>query len=195
MEIKSTTWSINFSGKTIMYIGIAYLLFFGWGFAQESSAEKVAIKGFKRLYKLNDSIYRSEQPSAKGFQQLEAMGLKTIINFRRNKKDDRKARKTALTLEHLPLKTKELTEEQILMVLKVVHAAEKPVLLHCWHGSDRTGAISAAYRIVFEDWEKEEAIKELRKEEFGYHENWYPNVMDLLRDLDVDALKKELDLK
>ncbi|MEM6543138.1 MAG: protein tyrosine phosphatase, partial [Bacteroidota bacterium] len=66
---------------------------------------------------------------------------------------------------------------------------------HCWHCSDRTGAISAAYRIVFEDWEKEEAIKELRKEEFGYHENWYPNVMDLLRDLDVDALKKELDLK
>ncbi|MEM9000621.1 MAG: tyrosine-protein phosphatase [Bacteroidota bacterium] len=147
------------------------------------------------MYKLNDSVYRSEQPSKKGFQELEAMGLKTIINFRRNKKDDRKARKTDLTLEHMPLKTKELTEAQILSALKLVQSAEKPLLLHCWHGSDRTGAISAAYRIVFQNWDKELAINELRKEEFGYHENWYPNVMDLLRNLDVDALKKELDIR
>ncbi|MEO0571628.1 MAG: dual specificity protein phosphatase family protein [Bacteroidota bacterium] len=163
--------------------------------SQEHTAEKVVLKGFKRLHKLNDSVYRSEQPSTKGFQRLEAIGLKTIINFRRNKKDNRKARKTQLVLEHFPLKTKELTKEQILTALKLVKSAQKPVLLHCWHGSDRTGAISAAYRIVFENWDKEEAIKELRKKEFGYHENWYPNVMDLLRDLDVGELKKELDLK
>ena len=195
MEIKFTGWSINFSGKRINYIVVVYLLFFGWGFAQHSSAEKVSIKGFKRLYKLNDSIYRSEQPTKKGFQQLEAMGLKTVINFRRNKRDDRKAQKTQLELAHFPLKTKELTEGQILTVLKLVQSAEKPVLLHCWHGSDRTGAISAAYRVVFEDWDKEEAIQELRKEEFGYHENWYPNVVDLLRNLDVDTLREELKLK
>ncbi|MEM9363020.1 MAG: dual specificity protein phosphatase family protein [Bacteroidota bacterium] len=190
MEIKS----IYFSGRNFGYFAIIYMLFFGWSFAQETFAEKIGIKGFKRLYKLNDSVYRSEQPSTKGFQQLEEIGLKTIINFRRNKKDDRKARKTQLVLEHFPLKTKELTEEQILTALKLVQSAEKPVLLHCWHGSDRTGAISAAYRIVFEDWDKEKAIEELRKKEFGYHENWYPNVKDLLRDLNVDALRKELKL-
>ena len=79
--------------------------------------------------------------------------------------------------------------------LKIIQAAEKPVLLHCWHGSDRTGAISAAYRIVFEDWEKEKAIEELRKKEFGYHENWYPNVLSLLRNLDTPKLRKELKIK
>ncbi|MEM9078974.1 MAG: dual specificity protein phosphatase family protein [Bacteroidota bacterium] len=190
MEIKS----IYFSGRNFSYFTIIYMLFFGWSFAQETPAEKIGIKGFKRLYKLNDSVYRSEQPGTKGFQQLEEIGLKTIINFRRNKKDDWKARKTQLVLEHYPLKTKELTEEQILTALKLIQSAEKPVLLHCWHGSDRTGAISAAYRIVFEDWDKEKAIEELRKKEFGYHENWYPNVKDLLRDLKVDALRKELKL-
>ena len=163
--------------------------------AQQRRAEKVDQKGFKRLYKLNDSVFRSEQPSKKDFEALEDMGLKTIVNFRRNKTDDRKARKTLLKLEHLPLRTKELTQDQLLTALKLVKFAEKPVLLHCWHGSDRTGAISAAYRIVFEDWDKEDAIKELRIEELGYHENWYPNVVDLLRVLDVAKIKEELDLK
>ncbi|MGD1945771.1 MAG: tyrosine-protein phosphatase [Croceivirga sp.] len=163
--------------------------------AQQRRAEKVDQKGFKRLYKLNDSVFRSEQPSKKDFEALEDMGLKTIVNFRRNKTDDRKARKTLLKLEHLPLRTKELTQDQLLTALKLVKFAEKPVLLHCWHGSDRTGAISAAYRIVFEDWDKEDAIKELRIEELGYHENWYPNVVDLLRELDVAKMKEELDLK
>ncbi|MEM1258920.1 MAG: sulfur transferase domain-containing protein [Bacteroidota bacterium] len=177
------------------FLVLLFLLCAHSSHSQQYAVEEVALKGFKRLYKLNDSVYRSEQPSTRDFQALEAMGLKTIINFRRNKKDDVKARKTQLTLEHYPLKTKELTEAQILTALKLVKEAEKPVLLHCWHGSDRTGAISAAYRIVFEDWDKEEAIKELRKEEFGYHENWYPNVIDLLRDLDVTELKKGLDLR
>ena len=77
----------------------------------------------------------------------------------------------------------------------MIKSAKKPVLLHCWHGSARTGAISAAYRIVFEDWDKKEAIKELRTEDFGYHENWYPNVVTLMENLDVASLKKELGLK
>lgn len=39
--------------------------------AQQESLEKVESKYFKNLYQLNDSIYRSEQPSRKGFQELE----------------------------------------------------------------------------------------------------------------------------
>ena len=72
---------------------------------QQNPAEKLSLKGFKRLYKLNDSVYRSEQPSTKDFMALEDLGVNTILNFRRNKKDDRKARKTNLALLHFPLKT------------------------------------------------------------------------------------------
>ncbi|MEM9142224.1 MAG: sulfur transferase domain-containing protein [Bacteroidota bacterium] len=190
MAIKPIIWPTIPFGKNLYYITLVCLLFLGYGYAQQTEAQKLPLNGFKRLYKLNDSVYRSEQPNTKDFQELEHMGLKTIINFRRNKKDDRKARKTQLVLEHFPLKTKELTEGQILTALKMIQEAQKPVLLHCWHGSDRTGAISAAYRIVFENWDNDAAIKELRKADFGYHENWYPNVIDLLRNLDVVKMKK-----
>jgi len=165
------------------------------GFAQEVTLKEVPSKYLKNLYQLNDSVYRSEQPSKKGFKELESeYGLKTVLNLRRLKDDNRKAKDTQLTLEHLRLKSAEITEEDIIQALQIIQQAEKPVLIHCWHGSDRTGVVSAAYRIVFEGWSKEDAIAELRRPELGYHEKWYPNLLDLLRDLDVVAIKQKIGL-
>ncbi|NAS13335.1 dual specificity protein phosphatase family protein [Poritiphilus flavus] len=162
------------------------------GIAQEKRLERIDSGKFKRLYQLNDSLYRSEQPSKKDFKVLQTLGIRTSINLRRNKDDSRKAKGTEMKLVHIPLKTKELTEADLLVVLQAIQKAEKPVLVHCWHGSDRTGATMAAYRVVVEDWSKEEAISELRQAELGYHENWYPNVIELISSLDVARLRSEL---
>ena len=97
-----------------------------------------------------------------------------------------------MILEHIRLKSKEIDENDILEVLKVVKQAENPILIHCWHGSDRARVITAAYRIIFENWSKEQAIEELRKPEFSYHEKWYPNLIDLLTNLDVQKIRNEL---
>ncbi|MEO0901905.1 MAG: dual specificity protein phosphatase family protein [Bacteroidota bacterium] len=160
---------------------------------QREQLQKIQSRHFKRLYSLNDSVYRSEQPSKKGFKELEKLGIKTSITFRRNKDDSKKARETGLSLVHIPLKTAELNESDIVESLKAIQNAEKPVLVHCWHGSDRTGAIMAAYRVVFENWSKEKAISELRRPELGYHEKWYPNVVDLISSLNPVEIKKEID--
>ncbi|MEM6863740.1 MAG: dual specificity protein phosphatase family protein [Bacteroidota bacterium] len=182
--------------RDVVFLFTSFLVFSFVLVSQETvSAKKVESKYFKRLYQINDSVYRSDQPNRKGFRELEAKGINSVINFRRNVRDDKRARDTKLHLEHFPLKTSELSEEQIVSALKLVQAAEKPVLIHCWHGSDRTGAIAAAYRIVFEGWEKEKAIAELRRDEFGYHENWYPNVVDLLKNLNVGEIRNVLGIK
>ncbi|WP_282054202.1 fused DSP-PTPase phosphatase/NAD kinase-like protein [Maribacter luteus] len=143
---------------------------------------------------MNDSLYRSEQPSRKGFKDLEALDVKTVINLRRWDKNRRKADGTELQLVNLPLKAGKLTEDQIIMALKAIQVAESPVLIHCWHGSDRTGAVIAAYRIIFEDWTKENAIEELRYGYFGYHEKMYPNIVTLLQNLNVGHIKEDLGL-
>ncbi|MDV7139525.1 tyrosine-protein phosphatase [Maribacter sp. TH_r10] len=143
---------------------------------------------------MNDSLYRSEQPSKKGFKNLEALDVKTVINLRRWDKNWRKADGTELQLVNLPLKAGKLTEDQIIMALKAIQVAESPVLIHCWHGSDRTGAVIAAYRIIFEDWTKEKAIEELRYGYFGYHEKMYPNIVTLLQNLNVGHIKEDLGL-
>ena len=175
--------------KRFVLLFIPFVLLTLQVFSQEAALQKIDSKHFKRLHKLNDSLYRSEQPNKKGFAELEAMGIKTIINFRRKVDDAKRARGTALHLERLPLKASELNESQIIDVLRLIQTSEKPVLIHCWHGSDRTGAIAAAYRIVVEDWSKEDAISEMRLKELSHHEKRYPNVIQLLKELDVEAVR------
>ncbi|WP_340063292.1 tyrosine-protein phosphatase [Ascidiimonas aurantiaca] len=174
------------------YILVLFILPVVKSSAQQNEAKKIESYYFKKLYRINDSVYRSEQPLKKGFRELETMGIKTILNLRRLRDDTRKAKGTGLHLEHLRLKSGEITEQDIIEALRLLKDAEKPVLIHCWHGSDRTGVVTAAYRIIFENWPKEKAIKEFMLPEFGYHRNWYPNLLELLDQLNVSRIKKEL---
>ena len=131
-------------------------------YSQANTLTKVASKQFKNLYKINDVLYRSEQPSKKGFKEIELIGVKTILNLRRLRNNTKKAKDFNFNLVHHPIKTKELNESDILKALKVIQNSEHPVLVHCWHGSDRTGTIIAAYRMVFDNWSKEQAINEFQ---------------------------------
>ena len=162
---------------------------------KEDSFIEIESKYFNNLYSINDSIFRSEQPSKSGFKELETSGIKTIINLRRLRNDIKKAEDTELQLEHIPLATKYIIEDDIIEILQLIQSVEKPLLIHCWHGSDRTGVMIAAYRIIVENWTKEEAIKEFKIDEFGYHEKRYPNLISLLENLDVANIKNQLNIK
>lgn len=86
-----------------------------------------------------------------------------------------------------------MSEDDLIYALRVIKNAQKPILIHCWHGSDRTGATKAAYRIVVQGWSKDDAIAELRQPEFGHHEDWYPNIIELLKNLDVEKMRGALE--
>ena len=163
-------------------------------YAQVVPLQKVESKHFKNLYQINDVLYRAEQPSKKGFKEMEAKGVKTILNLRRLRNNKKKAEGFNFKLIHQPIKTKLLNEDDILNALRVIQNSKLPVLVHCWHGSDRTGTIIAAYRILIDNWTKEEAISEFIQEDLGYHDNMYPNLLVLLKNLDVEKLRSELNL-
>lgn len=163
-----------------------------YNYTQEPLLKKIDSKHFKNLYKINDVLYRAEQPSKKGFKEMELIGVKSILNLRRLRNNKKKAKDFNFNLVHYPIKTKVLNEEDIFNALHVIKNAEKPVLVHCWHGSDRTGTIVAAYRMVIENWSKEEAIKEFQLENLGYHYKMYPNLLVLLNNLDIQKMKSRL---
>lgn len=70
----------------------------------------------------------------------------------------------------------------------------QPVLLHCQHGSDRTGTMCAMYRICVEGWTKKDAIEEMKKGDYGYHKLWR-NLIKYIEKVDVDKIKKEAGLQ
>lgn len=158
-------------------------------------AEKINLPGMDNLYKLSDSVYRSEQPGSNEMKELEKYGIRTVLNLRNYHSDDDEAEGTRLVLERIPMKAGKVSYDHILKAMQILRDSPKPVLIHCLHGSDRTGCMVASYRIVFQNWTKEDAIKELRNPAFGYHETWFPNISETIRLMDVDKLRKDLGLK
>mgnify|MGYP003635017643 CR=1 FL=1 len=178
--------------KKILIVIVFCIGVINYNYAQEGRLKKVESKYFKNLYQVNNVLYRSEQPSKKGFKEVELMGVKTILNLRRLRNNKKKAKDFNFRLVHHPIKTKQLNEEDILNALSVIQNSEQPILVHCWHGSDRTGTIIAAYRMVIDNWSKEQAIEEFQEDSLGYHYKMYPNLLVLLKNLDIQKLKNQL---
>ena len=155
-------------------------------------AEKCEVEGVQNLYKINDDLYRSGQPTPHGLGKLWEMGVRTILNMREYHRDGRKVRHTPLRLLEYPVSTGEVTEKDVENCLRMMADADRPILVHCWHGSDRTGIIVAAYRIIYENWTVAQAEAEFRREEYGHHDFWYGNLVVLLRGTDWTAMRERL---
>jgi protein tyrosine/serine phosphatase len=51
--------------------------------------------------------------------------------------------------------------------------------VHCWFGGDRVGIFAAAYRIAFDGWTAEQAIREMKA--YHYKEFLHPNLKYYVR--------------
>ncbi len=159
---------------------------------QNNWAKKEELKGLYNLYKIDANLYRSEQPDKVDMTTLKQYGINTIINLRHTRTDKHEAKNVKLNLVHIPINTWTISYDEIVNSIVAINIAKKPVLIHCLHGSDRTGCIAAAYRMTNCGWTKEEAIKEFLEGGFGYHEKWFPNILELINSIDVEKLKQDI---
>ncbi|WP_413992646.1 dual specificity protein phosphatase family protein [Labrys okinawensis] len=154
-------------------------------------AEAVELEGVPNLHRVTPRFYRSAQPTEEGFANLsQDLGVKSIVSLRAFHADDVLAGGNHLMLTRIPIHTWNIEDQDVVRALRtVLHAQEHgPVLLHCQHGSDRTGLISALYRIIVEGWSRDDALAEMRGGEFGYHAVW-GNIPRYLKTADIPALK------
>jgi len=144
------------------------------------------------LHKVSDDLFRSEQPVKSGVEDLKSLKIHTLLNLREYHDDDEFFKQNGFVLVHYKMSAGGAKVTDLIAALKLFKDAEKPVLVHCWHGSDRTGLIVAGYRLVFQNWSREDAIEEFRLGGFGYHEKIYPNIVKLLETMDIEAVKKSV---
>jgi protein tyrosine/serine phosphatase len=157
----------------------------------ETWAQPVETTSLKNFYKLDDHVYRSAQPDEEGFEYLKTLGIKNILNLRDYHNDDPGTKKPGLNLFRVPMDAGTIKTDDIVTALRFIKHSEGPVLIHCWHGSDRTGTISALYRIVFQNWSKEDALDELMHGGFGYHAI-YKNIPEFIRQTDINDIKQKV---
>lgn len=157
-------------------------------------AQPILLEGVPNLHKVSDQFYRSAQPSAEGMRNAKAMGIKTVVNLRSFHSDRDEIASAGLGYEHIYMKAWHPEETEIIRFLQIAtDQRQTPLLVHCQHGADRTGTMSAIYRIAIQGWSKQDAIKEMTDGGFGFHEVWV-NLIPWITALDIEKLKKEADL-
>jgi protein tyrosine/serine phosphatase len=155
-------------------------------------ATSIQLPGVPNLHKIDDNLYRSAQPTKQGMKNLKKLGVRTIINLRAFHSDTAKIRGTGLLDEELSVKTWHIEDEDVIRVLRIIREKKNgPFLIHCQHGADRTGVMSAMYRIVEQGWSKDEAIEEMVNGGYGFHSMWL-NIIDYVNNVDIDKIKSAL---
>lgn len=160
---------------------------------QKQGEPAVAIESERipNLHRVSDDLYRSGFPREGGLVELESLGVKSILELSYFDIDSNlpDAKTTSLHIVHYPLLPLGIEQSMIFEMFDIYRDLEKPVLVHCYHGSDRTGLFVAIYRILYQNWSKEEAKDELINGGFGYHDV-FTDVIAAIDELDVEALRE-----
>jgi protein tyrosine/serine phosphatase len=119
---------------------------------------------------VDGELYRSAQ--VKGDQLAEytqQVGLKSVLNLRGASPrsswyQDEMAESARLGLVHADFElsaSRMVTNEEATQLIALMRTLPKPLLIHCKHGSDRTGLLSALYLAAVKGQDEETAEKQL----------------------------------
>jgi tyrosine-protein phosphatase SIW14 len=120
--------------------------------------------GVPNFHRVNDRVYRGAQPTAEGFQALARMGIKTIVDLRREsaqaQREQQMVEALGMRFLSVPMTLSAPTDEQISRVMQELNSSAGPVFVHCHGGRDRTGTVIACYRKTHDTWDSQKALDE-----------------------------------
>ncbi len=153
--------------KTIIFASVVLSLSIS---AFPALAETPAIPNF---HQVNDHVYRGGQPAPEAWQSLAKMGVKTVIDLRREDEhstaeEARAVAAAGISYVNLPMKgVVAPSDEQIAKALAILDSTG-PVFVHCQRGADRTGTVIACYRISHDGWQRQQALREAKSYGMGF---------------------------
>lgn len=115
-------------------------------------------------------LYRSAQVNgAQLSNYTQKVGLKSVLNLRGASPDagwykDEMSESARLGLVHADFAlsaSREVTLEEATQLIALMRTLPKPLLIHCKHGSDRTGLLSALYLAAIKGEDAETAENQL----------------------------------
>lgn len=157
-------------------------------------AQPIITAELENWYQVDDKVFRSSQPDQEDMPLLQHFNITDVLNLRSMHTDDDEAEGSSLKLHHIKTSAGQISQGEIIQALKIITTAKGKILVHCWHGSDRTGAVIASYRIVVQGWSKAKAIDEMINGGYGFH-SIFDNIVPLIKDLEADKIKKALNIK
>ena len=153
---------------------------------------------WRNFFEVAPGVYRANQPSPKRLEEYAQLGVKTIINLRGasglppHQFEAETCQALGLALIDVPdLSARHAPGAEVLLhVIEVLRTADKPLIIHCKSGADRTSLVAAIYALMF----TQASIAEARRH-FGLrfiHFKWTKaGIMDHIIDLFEAATEKK----
>ena len=145
------------------------------GINSNSSQKATLIDEAKNFYRVDERLFRSAQLDGSDAAKLHELGIKSIVNLRHfSRGGDRRAFGDQFWLANKPLQSWEIKPAQIADVLRTIRERQKEgaVLVHCYHGADRTGLVVAMYRVIYQGWSLDATRSEMIDYGYGFHPMW-----------------------
>jgi protein tyrosine/serine phosphatase len=165
---------------------------------KQTSGDNVAVE-IENFGKVNDHFYRAAQPKGRNYEELAALGIKTIVDLREDARDDARSATERARMRYINLPMKEKIYPQAdtaTRFLQIVNdEANWPVFVHCAGGRHRTGVMTAVYRMSVEGWGIDRAYQEMKRYDFSTswgHGAYKDYVYDYYRDLQAQAQRQRI---
>jgi protein tyrosine phosphatase (PTP) superfamily phosphohydrolase (DUF442 family) len=136
--------------------------------AARAIGEKLLEKGVPNFGKVTPTLFRGGLPSSTGFKALAGMGVKIVVDTHAaSPSEEKEVQKLGMQYVAIPWHCPSPKDEVFARFLKLLRENEgKKIFVHCRLGDDRTGMMTAAYRIAEEGWSADEAMLEMKA--FGF---------------------------
>jgi protein tyrosine phosphatase (PTP) superfamily phosphohydrolase (DUF442 family) len=139
--------------------------------AESQPFESVATPALPNAHRVTDKLYSGAQPEGEqGFQDLKALGIKTILSVDGAKPDVELAHKYGLRYVHLPITYSGVTDDEGKRIGKAIAELPGPIYLHCHHGKHRSAAATAVACVMNGSLKPEQAESVLKT--FGTGQNY-----------------------
>jgi protein tyrosine phosphatase (PTP) superfamily phosphohydrolase (DUF442 family) len=122
------------------------------------------LEGVRKLYVVDDKVWRGAQPGRTGFRSLAERGVTTVVDLRPgpdSDAEDEDLRGMGVEPVHLPVTDgRPPSPTQVRELVAIVRASNGRVFLHCGEGVGRAGTMSAAYKVTTGEADATEALRE-----------------------------------
>jgi protein tyrosine phosphatase (PTP) superfamily phosphohydrolase (DUF442 family) len=135
-------------------------------------ARAVPEAGIIRFAEIRPGLARGGEPGTEGLRYLQRKGYRTIVSFLTDPAESAWVVQSGMRYVHLPMRSSFFfadtpTDEQVKQFLSVASDSTLyPMYIHCHAGKDRTGAMTAIYRMEVCGWSADEAVEEMKA--FGF---------------------------
>lgn len=134
---------------------------------EKAETNNVTIKNFGQM---DDRFYRGAQPKETDYQQLAALGIKTVIDLQIDTKDYEKRNVEALGMRYVNIPMSDTNYPETAKIDEFLRLVNDPAtgkfFVHCAGGRHRTGVMGAVYRFNHYNWNYDQVYSEMKKYDF-----------------------------